>query len=177
MEIVNVPGIIGTRGIELICKLWGGNRNVTFRLVSNTLVTFEKGSSKTKEAKKDIHMFCPGVLYNVTRDVVDSVYGKIFNFLQLLEMIDQNIDDIREKIIYHESIINRLKLDEKLYEGIIVPLVQHMKVVWDDPALNKLDVYWRKRYKKSIDKLSTSLRMIILSRPLCIKNSHHGDCL
>ncbi|KAL6974777.1 hypothetical protein U1Q18_049695 [Sarracenia purpurea var. burkii] len=174
-EIVKVPGINGTNGTELICKLWADNREKAITLLSAILLNDDRWPT-AQETKNDIRTFCLGFLYNVTGDVIGKVY-KNTDFSRLMEKIRRNVDDIKERIIICESIINKLEIDNKLNDDLIWPMVRYMKMTWNDLKLNDLCDCWRKRYERTIKKLHSSLQNVICVSSVCIKNSHYGEYL
>ncbi|KAL6956610.1 hypothetical protein U1Q18_051209, partial [Sarracenia purpurea var. burkii] len=119
--------------IKLFCQLWVENRNLTFDLVAAALL-LDARHSIAKQTKDNIIVYCSDLFYSVISEMVEKVHGKT-NSLELLEKIHRNVYDMDEKIMYYERIMNRLELDQKLYEDLIIPMVQGLKMMWYGPPV------------------------------------------
>ncbi|KAL6954103.1 hypothetical protein U1Q18_049895 [Sarracenia purpurea var. burkii] len=83
-EVVNLPGINGTKGRELICKLWEENREEAINILSTVLLNDGQWPTAEK-TKEDIRNVCSDFLYNVTGDVIEKVYGNYTKGIGILE--------------------------------------------------------------------------------------------
>lgn len=175
-EVGIVRGSTKPNGRHLIMKMWGQNQEETVTLMSASLLNDGQWPI-AEETMYNMFMGSLDIYYGLIRIVIDKYLYKE-DFRSLLAKIDRNVEDIRQRIIYYDSIIDKLQLDKKLNDDYLVPIVQRMKMIWDDPELNSIDFETeRENLKNATDKLPTSLQNVIKFSPICVKNTYTGEYL
>ncbi|KAL6952138.1 hypothetical protein U1Q18_050725 [Sarracenia purpurea var. burkii] len=150
-EIVNIPGMYGTRGKELICKMWEAHIGKAADITAAALLNYPQRPAAQK-TRNDIHTFCPDLFYLVTFEVTFRAYYDM-DFPTLLEKIDQNIDDRQEKIVCYEGIMHALETDGKLSDHFLLPLSQYIKTQWHGHYYDYIDEDWLIRLIRIMSKL------------------------
>lgn len=131
--------------------------------------------STTKSLKNILTQYFSQSMCDIYNEVIDSV----FNTFSIPTIIDiaKKINHLESEMAVHQAIFNKLKSEWELNSNPSISLARAIKSVMNHSNYEHTPLCWKTLYENIKTELPESIKNLVFSSEICIKNSYYEEYL